>query len=152
LDEVVLIVHHRWHGKRTEQDLPQTAFSRKIRYLRKVYGKTKELRDVIPHFDKILDRLEEASKYRHTIIHGAALDLHEFQGTGTVTMTRIVHKLQEVHSHRSHHSITMMRRYSRWILRLCVAVGSIGEILNDETDRPIGKLLLNLGREFPLRQ
>jgi hypothetical protein len=57
-----------------------------------------------------------------------------------------------VYSHQSRHSITIMRQYAKWILRLCIAVGSIGEILNDETDRPIGKLLLEFGREFPLRQ
>jgi len=70
LDWMLVHIHHQLEGKeQVEPEIP-ISLQRKLKYLRKAFRTLPRLASFKDRFEKIADRIRDASDERHDLIHG----------------------------------------------------------------------------------
>jgi hypothetical protein len=156
IDHCIISIHHDWGGSAVEPEIPRTAYSRKVGYLRAWFNSNPELAVVFKDFDDVILRLEEAAEHRHRLTHGIAIDLHLFRKTGVTTTMRSLRRLdQKTYLQKASYTLTDLRNFRSHVLGLAVFMGAFSEILRgdpvsqDKPDKSLGSLLIQIDGIFP---
>jgi hypothetical protein len=149
LDLCLETIHENWGGKELERDLPRISLARKIGYLRKWHQRGEKISAAFPELEVALETLEAASEHRHRLIHGVAVNIHEFPDTGLLKLHR------RLSGRRSTYRVDGIREFRNYTFRLAVFFGAFGEILRDDPipkntlHKSLSELFLEIGGLFP---